>query len=120
VSQAAYLAMGFVGLPVFAAGGGPAYLLGPTAGYLLAFPAGAALAGAVGRRSPFVVWAVAGGVLGVLAVHVGGLAWLTVTLGFNHAVAVGLAPFLMGDVLQIGLAVVAAAGLRRSLARRLG
>jgi biotin transport system substrate-specific component len=120
LSQATYLAMGVVGLPVFAAGGGAAYLLGPTGGYLLAFPAGAALAGVLGRRNPFTVWAVAGGLLGVLAVHAGGLAWLTVTLGFDRAVEVGLAPFLLGDVLQIGMAVIVAAGLRRSPAGRLG
>jgi biotin transport system substrate-specific component len=41
---ALYLAMGLVGLPVFAAGGsGIARLMGPTGGYLLAFPAAAAL-----------------------------------------------------------------------------
>ena len=44
-----YLALGAAGLPVFAAGGGPAYLLGPTAGYLLAFPLAALLIGALAR-----------------------------------------------------------------------
>lgn len=120
LSQATYLAMGVVGLPVFAAGGGAAYLLGPTGGYLLAFPAGAALAGLSARRRPFAVWVVAGSILGVLAVHAGGLAWLSVTLGLERAVDVGLTPFLVGDILQIGMAVVVAAGLRRSLAGRLG
>ncbi len=120
LSQATYLAMGVVGLPVFAAGGGAGYLLGPTGGYLLAFPVGAALAGAFWKRSPFVPWAVAGCVLGVLAVHAGGIAWLAVTLGSERAVEVGFAPFVVGDILQIGIAVVAAAGLRRPIAKRLG
>jgi biotin transport system substrate-specific component len=120
LSQVTYLAMGVVGLPVFAAGGGAAYLLGPTGGYLLAFPVGAALAGAFVRRSPFIVWAVVGASLGVLAVHAGGVAWLAVTLGSARAVEVGFAPFLVGDILKIGMAVVVAAGLRRPLAGRLG
>ena len=32
-----YLAQGALGLPVFAAGGGPAYMDGPTGGYLVGF-----------------------------------------------------------------------------------
>jgi biotin transport system substrate-specific component len=44
-SQVTYLALGIAGLPVFAAGGGLAYLAGPTGGYLLAFPIAAALTG---------------------------------------------------------------------------
>lgn len=40
-SVCTYLAVGLVGIPVFAAGGGPAYLIRPTFGFLLGF-AGAA------------------------------------------------------------------------------
>ncbi len=40
-----YLAVGLVGVPVFASGGGPAYLLRPTFGFLLGFWAAAAAAG---------------------------------------------------------------------------
>lgn len=43
-----YLVAGLLGLPVFAGGvGGPAILLGPTAGFALAFPLAAAVAGLV-------------------------------------------------------------------------
>ncbi len=38
LSQMLYLTMGLIGLPVFANGGGPAYIFQPTFGYLLAFP----------------------------------------------------------------------------------
>ena len=36
-----YLAVGLAGIPVFAAGGGPAYLIRPTFGFLLGFVAAA-------------------------------------------------------------------------------
>ncbi|MCG8608351.1 biotin transporter BioY, partial [bacterium] len=40
-SQLIYLAVGLSGVPVFANGGGPAYILQPTFGYLLAYPVAA-------------------------------------------------------------------------------
>ncbi|MDQ3557294.1 MAG: biotin transporter BioY, partial [Gemmatimonadota bacterium] len=46
-SQTLYLLAGAAGLPIFAAGGGVAYLFGPTGGYLLAYPAAAFLVGAM-------------------------------------------------------------------------
>ncbi|MBN1780918.1 biotin transporter BioY [bacterium] len=41
ISQSLYLILGLAGLPVFATGGGPAYVLSPTFGYLLGFPVAA-------------------------------------------------------------------------------
>lgn len=117
-SQAAYLAAGAAGLPVFAAGGGLAYLLGPTGGYLLAFPAGAAVAGLLARRGGLGRYA-AGGVLGLATVHAGGLLWLAVLAGGAEAVRRGLEPFLAGDLLKVALAVTVAAGLRDRISRLL-
>ena len=37
VAVGAYVLLGLLGVPVFASGGGPAYVLQPTFGYLLAF-----------------------------------------------------------------------------------
>ena len=45
-----YLAVGLAGVPVFAAGGGPAYLLRPTFGFLLGFAAAAWVTGTVYSR----------------------------------------------------------------------
>lgn len=46
-SQLAYLAIGLLGLPVFASGGGLGYLLTPTFGFLVGFVAAAFVAGLV-------------------------------------------------------------------------
>lgn len=119
-AQAAYLAAGVAGLPVFAAGGGAAYLLGPTGGYLLAFPAAAAVAGLAADRGGGILRLAAGGVGGVLLLHAGGLAWLSALLGPAGALEAGVEPFVWGDVLKVGLAVLVAARLRGPVRRLLG
>ena len=49
-SVLAYLIVGLCGFPVFAHGGGPAYLLKPTFGFLIGFAAAAFVAGSVSSR----------------------------------------------------------------------
>jgi biotin transport system substrate-specific component len=73
LSQAAYLAAGVMGAPVFAAGGGFAYLLGPTGGYLLAFPLAAFAVGAIAGRDGGLLRLIAGLIAGVALVHLGGV-----------------------------------------------
>lgn len=106
-SLALYLMLGAVGLPVFAPIGlpGVARLFGPTGGYLLALPLAAAIAGVAGR-SPRVLWRLAAGlVLGVLAIHAGGIAQLAVLGGdVGTAWRLGSLPFLAGDVAKLLLA----------------
>ena len=113
-SQVLYLALGILGVPVFAGGtAGPAILLGPTAGYLVGFPLGAFGTGVCLRRATrpglFRIWlAIAAG---MLAIYVCGAGWLV--LGFHlpliQALAGGVLPFLAGD----GMKALAAAGLVR-------
>ena len=50
ISQLVYLALGLLGLPVFANGGGFSYVLRPTFGYLLGLPLAAFLAGGLVRK----------------------------------------------------------------------
>lgn len=101
-SQAAYLLAGAAGLPVFAAGGGLAYLLGPTGGYLLAYPAAAFLAGALG--GPGRLRTLGALLAGLAAIYAGGLAWLAVFGTVDTAVALGLRPFLLADLLKVAQA----------------
>ncbi len=118
-SQLLYLAAGAVGLPVFAAGGGLAYLLGPTGGFLLAFPIAAWIAGRItGWRSGAAGIAL-GSALGLTVIHLGGFAWLTVLSGSPFSLADSVAPFLLGDFLKIALVTVVGAGLGARLRHRL-
>jgi biotin transport system substrate-specific component len=100
-SQVAYLAAGAVGLPVFAAGGGAAYLLGPTGGYLLAFPVAAAIAGMA--HTPARKWysSALWLALALGAIHLGGLAWLGILGGEALIATTGVRPFLLGDGLKV-------------------
>lgn len=105
-SMVMYLVLGALGLPVFAPGGVPgiARLLGPTGGYLLAFPVAAALVGRLtdGRR---LGWLVGGLVLGVVTIHLGGVAQLAVLGGdVRSAVQLGSLPFWLGDIVKLSVA----------------
>ncbi|HEX3273491.1 MAG TPA: biotin transporter BioY [Gemmatimonadales bacterium] len=116
---ALYLALGLLGAPVFAGGSaGPVHLLGPTGGYLLAFPVAAALVGALLERWSGVLATLLACALGMVLIHAGGVAQLTVLSG-NPAAAfrLGFVPFLTGDLIKVGLAAVLVLGLR-PLARR--
>ncbi len=99
----AYLAEGLAGLPVFAGGGsGLAYLLGPTGGYLVGFVAAAWVAGSLAergwdRRGRSAWWVF---LLAEVALYLPGLAWLALYVGPQRVVALGLAPFVVGDVLK--------------------
>lgn len=113
-SQLAYLAAGIIGLPVFTAGAGLGYLLGPTGGYLLTFPITAYLAGVVADRtrggtirSGLLMFV--GLFLASLVTLAGGAAWLGVVTGdLGSAIAVGFLPFLLGDLLKVALATLIA------------
>ena len=101
-----YLAEGAAGLPVFAGGGGIAYLLGPTGGYLLGFVIAAALVGWLGehgwdRKMSTTALAM---LLGNLVIYASGLLWLGAIVGYEKVLSVGLWPFLPGDALKLVLA----------------
>lgn len=118
-SQAAYLAAGMMGLPVFAGGMGVAYLFGPTGGYLLAFPVAAAVAGGVaaqvrGQGIARAVGLAAAAVLATLVVYAGGWAQLVVWTGdASAAFRLGVLPFLAGDAAKVVIAAILAGHLRR-------
>jgi biotin transport system substrate-specific component len=109
----AYLVLGAVGLPVFAGGaGGALHLLGPTGGYLLAFPVAAGVTGALASRGG-VLRTLLACALGMVVIHVGGVAQLAVLGGDpSAAFRLGFVPFLTGDLIKVGLAAAVILGLR--------
>lgn len=124
LSQGVYVLLGAMGLPVFAGGmGGLAVLAGPTGGYLIGFILGAYVTGRlvegvadvrVGR------WLLAFGVGGVLAVYVPGVLQLALVMNLplSQAVALGVVPFLVGDVVKVLVSTVIMQGLQAVPVRR--
>ena len=124
-SQILYLALGIAGLPVFAASPllpqGAARLLGPTGGYLMAFPFAAFAAGWLAergwdRRYSTAVLAMA---CGLAVVFAGGVVWMTVAspaVTVSRALAVGVVPFIIPDLLKL----LVAAGVMPALWRITG
>lgn len=109
----AYLAQGAIGLPVFAAtpakGIGLAYMLGTTGGYLAGFVVAAFSTGWLARlgwgRN---IWTmIAAMLVGNAIIYAFGLAWLGSIIGWDKPLlALGMTPFLLGDMAKIILAAL--------------
>lgn len=110
-SMALYLVVGALGVPVFTPVGAPgiARLLGPTGGYLIAYPVAAYVTGFVARRAPSLMGRFGAALAGMALIFLGGLAQLTVLTGSaSQAVAVGMTPFALFDVVKAFLAALIA------------
>jgi biotin transport system substrate-specific component len=113
-----YLATGAIGLPVFsgtpARGIGFAYMAGPTGGYLAGYLLASGLVGwlASGRGVLGRFFAMA---LGLVLVFTFGILWLARFVPAEQLMALGVAPFLLGDVLKIAVVAAGAPVLRRGL-----
>ena len=123
LSQISYLAMGAMGLPVFAGfTGGPVAFAGPTGGYLIGFVIGAFAAGWVferlGGHTKLAAWA--GGIAGILGIYLPGALWLAVWIGLTGqrsleacilgAWQLGIVPFIGLDILKAAAASTLALG----------
>jgi len=130
-SQVLYLMAGIAGLPVFAASAtlppGALRLLGPTGGYLMSYPVAAFLAGSLGERGfdRRYVTSVLAMLAGLLVIYACGAVWLGVfaragaqgtPMGLQAALAAGVYPFIVADLLKL----LAAAGILPGLWRVLG
>jgi biotin transport system substrate-specific component len=102
-----YLGEGAVGLPVFAGGkAGLPHLLGPTGGYLIGFVASAFVTGRLAERGwdRRVTTTLAAMLLGNGVIYAFGSLWLAGFVGAERALALGLLPFIPGDLFKVVLA----------------
>lgn len=125
LAQAIYVLVGAVGVPVFAGfKGGLGIIAGPTGGYLLSYPIAAAVAGlaayaavhSVRRRALATgfMW----GVAALTVIYALGAGWLSVVAGLPVAVAVaqGVLPFVVFDLVKVGLATLVAVAAAPAIA----
>ncbi len=112
-----YLLIGAVGAPVFFGfQGGIGHILGPTGGYLVSYPLAAAVAGlaasaAVNATRRRALWTSSlAGAGALVVIYVFGVAWLMVLSQLPLAVALaqGVLPFVLLDLVKVGLAAVVA------------
>jgi biotin transport system substrate-specific component len=125
LSQLLYLAMGLLGLPIFAQGGGPSYILQPSFGFLVGFIAGAYLIGRMVEEVENLSFprTLAALLFGQAAIYILGIAYLYFNLNFIihkptsflTTVKVGLLVFLPGDILKTFVAVLVVAPIRQRL-----
>jgi biotin transport system substrate-specific component len=113
MSQLVYLVVGLMGLPVFARGGGPAYILQPTFGFLIGFAVGAwVIARLVHvRRAPGAAYVTLALLVGMAAIYACGVLGLYLNLviyqgkaGVFPTVVWGLGAYLGFDLLKVGIA----------------
>ncbi len=122
ISQIIYLALGIVGVPVFAGGtSGLGVLLGPTGGYLVGFVLGAYVVGDLGIRLRDWHWSAAWrgviiGMAGLLVIHGFGAWWLASALqiSLGRALALGFIPYIIPDTIKCVAALMAAGAVERA------
>lgn len=123
-SQALYLGLGIVGFPFFAGGeSGWVVMTGSNGGYLVGFVIAAWLVGVLAerRQDRDVITAIPAFLLGNVIIYLFGLAWLARFLdaGWTETAALGLVPFIPGDLVKIVLAGVLLPAAWRLAAMRL-
>ena len=99
-----YLLQGSIGLPVFAKGGGIAYLMGPTGGYLIGFIFTAFFAGKINiKNDPIIIFVYL--LFAVSISYILGLYGLWNYMGldksFNEVFLAGAKPFLLIEIYKI-------------------
>jgi len=119
LSYIVYLFIGLVGLPVFSGfSGGVPKLFGPTGGYLIGFVFMAFISGIfIDKFSNKIYMCFLGMVLGTIVTYIFGTAWLAYEahMPFNKALAVGVLPFIPGDIVKITIASLIGPQIKKRL-----
>ncbi|HQD24946.1 MULTISPECIES: biotin transporter BioY [Methanoculleus] len=101
-----YVLLGAANLPMFHNGtAGLGVLLGPTGGYLIGFIPAALIVG-LAYEHESIQWRVGGLILATTVIYLFGVAWLaySASLALPQAVLLGVAPFVIGEVVKVAAA----------------
>jgi len=121
ISQAFYVLLGLIGLPVFIGGvGGIQHIFSPTFGFLIGFIAAAATTGLFARYAKSFYSCLFACFAGIVAMYTIALPLLFVNLkyvvgmdiGFVRLLQIGLIPFLIPDILKACAAAAVAVRLK--------
>ena len=115
-SQIIYVFLGIIGLPVFAGfKAGIGILFGPTGGFLFGFIICAFIVGKIMelKNEKNIFYYFLAGIIGTIILYIIGITQLSLVtgIGIKKAIAVGMLPFLPGDILKI----IAASFIARKL-----
>jgi len=127
ISQILYVLIGLAGIPIFTEGGGLAYIFKPTFGYILGFILCAYIAGKITesfREAKFMNVFIAS-FIGLASVYVIGVPYLYIMINrvadtaitFSAAIKMGLAPFLVHDLIKCIIVTVTATKILPILGR---
>lgn len=126
LSQFLYLIIGLLGLPIFAHGGGPQYVLQPSFGFLVGFIAGAFAIGKIAPKAgPLSLPRTLAALLaGQAAIYLLGISYLYFNLNFivhkpvslSTTLKIGLLVFIPGDILKTLVVASVMAPIRRRFA----
>ena len=116
-SQAGYIFLGAIGLPVFQGYAfGMAHILGPTGGYLIGFMAASFLVGRILEKESRNLFKItASFVIGNVVLYALGTLWLMLIyrISFFNAILIGVLPFFTIELAKIFLAAAAYSKISR-------
>ncbi|WAM33748.1 biotin transporter BioY [Caldicellulosiruptor morganii] len=118
LSLLVYDLLGAVGIPVFANfSGGLSKFVGPTGGYLLAFPVAAFLTSYINQKKPIkndIVNTAFALISGLVLIYTAGFLFLAAAahLTLKKAFLVGVAPFIIPDIIKLAVAYLLASFLK--------
>lgn len=123
VSQAVYVALGLLGLPIFTMGGGFGYVLQPTFGFLLGLIPAAYVIGRIATEHATPRRMVLACLAGLAVLYVVGLPYMALILNgylhsdfsFSKLLMVGCVPFLPFDAVKVILAAIVCPAVQRRL-----
>ena len=86
-------------MPVFATGGGLAYLMGPTGGFLVGFVFASVIMGFLSEIGwdKSIILTFFSMLLGTLVIYFFGIFWFSNLFGFNSAITLAVIPFIYFD-----------------------